>query len=125
MNKTIIILSFIGILFGIVTVISGGSVLFGASPGYLVFLPLVIFNSAMGFAYILTGIVIWKNSIRGKTMTGIVFLLNFGMLIIISYLYWTGSDIASQSLAAISFRTIVWLIIYVSLAKVVSKQLRN
>ena len=121
MNKTVRFLSLIGIVFGIVTIISGGSVLSGASPGYVVFLPLVVFNTLMGFAYILTGIVAWRNPVRSKTMAGIIFLFNLGALVTISYLYWMGSDIADQSLGAILFRSIVWLIIYIGISRVVSK----
>ena len=121
-SKTVKFLSLIGVLFGIVTIISGGSVLSGSNPGYIVFLPLVIFNTVMGFVYILTGIVTWQNFSRGKAIAGIVFLLNLFMLITIGYLYLYGTDIAIKSLGAMSFRTVVWLIIYICLLREVSKQ---
>ncbi len=122
MNKAIKYLAMIGIIFGIITILSGGTVLFGSNPGYVVFLPLVIFNTAMGFAYIVSGATAWKNPVRGKTIAGFIFLLNFTVLVTITYLYFNGSDIANQSLAAMSFRSIVWLIIYIGLAKAISKQ---
>ena len=125
MNKTAKFLSLIGVVFGIVTIISGGSVLFGSNPGYVVFFPLVVFNTIMGFAYISTGIMVWWNIVRSKTMAGIIFLLNLSALILISYLYWIGSDIANQSLGAMSFRSVVWMIIYFSLTRVISKKSRN
>lgn len=121
-SKTVKFLSLIGVLFGIVTIISGGSVLSGSNPGYIVFLPLVIFNTVMGFVYILTGIVIWQNFSRAKAIAGIVFLLNLFMLITIGCLYMYGTDIATKSLGAISFRTVVWLIIYLGLLREVNKQ---
>lgn len=122
MSKAIKYLSLTGIIFGIITIISGGSVLLGTNPGYVVFLPLVTFNTVMGFAYVISGIVTWRNPVHGKTITGLIFLLNLGALITITYLYFGGSDIAHQSLGAMSFRSIVWLIIYLGLAKVISKQ---
>ena len=39
-------------LFGFITVFAGSSVLLGVDPGYIVFRPLVIYNSVMGIVYI-------------------------------------------------------------------------
>ncbi len=121
MNKTIKILSLVGIIFGIITIISGSKVLFGSDPGYVVFLPLVIFNTVMGFVYIVPGVVAWRNPVLSKTIAGIVLLLNLGALITITYFYFADGVIAFQSLGAMSFRSIVWLIIYFGLVKAVSK----
>ena len=121
-SKTVKLVSLIGILFGIVTIISGGSVLMGSNPGYIVFLPLVIFNTVMGFVYLFTGIVVWRNFSRAKAISGIVFLLNLVMLITIGGLYLYGLDIATKSLGAMSFRTLVWLVIYVFLLREVNKK---
>lgn len=120
-SKTVKFISLFGILFGIVTIISGGLVLSGSNPGYIVFLPLVVFNTVMGFVYIFTGIVAWQNFSRGKAIAGIVFVLNLFMLITIGYLYLYGADIATKSLGAMSFRTIVWLIMYLGLLREVNK----
>ena len=122
MHKAVKYLSFVGVVFGIVTIISGGSVLLGSNPGYVVFLPLVIFNTTMGFAYIVPWILTRKNPLYSKTIAGYIFLLNSVSLISIVYLYLGGTDIAHKSLGAMSFRTIVWLIIYLGLAKMISKQ---
>jgi len=122
MNKVVKYLSLIGIIFGLVTIISGGSVLLGSNPGYVVFFPLVVFNTVMGFAYVVSGGIAWRNPVRGKTMAGFIFLLNVGVLIAITYLYFGGSAIAHQSLGAMSFRSIVWFIIYLGLARSVNKQ---
>jgi hypothetical protein len=122
MNKAVKYLSITGVIFGLITIISGGSVLLGSNPGYIVFLPLVIFNTVMGFAYIVSGAMAWRNLVRSKAIAGLIFLLNLGALITITYLYFGGSDIAPQSLGAMSFRSIVWLIIYLGFAKAISKE---
>jgi hypothetical protein len=43
-------LAFAAILFGVATIIAGVRVLAGADPGYTVFQPLLIYNTAMGIA---------------------------------------------------------------------------
>ncbi len=119
MNKQVRFFSIIGIVFGTLTIISGSAVLLGSNPGYVVFLPLVLFNTTMGLLYIVSGIVAWKIPMLGKVMAGGVFLLNLTVLVIISFLYITVSDIALQSLGAMLFRCIVWLTIYFGLARAV------
>ena len=49
------ILSLAAVLFGVVTLIAGTRVLAGADPGYRVFLPLLLYNIAMGVAYVAAG----------------------------------------------------------------------
>ena len=43
-------------MFGLV---AGGRVLLGGDPGYVVYLPLLVFNTAMGVAYLFTGVRAW------------------------------------------------------------------
>ncbi len=50
-------LAAVAVLFGIATVVAGTRVLSGSDPGYLVFRPLLIFNTAMGVAYLAAGVV--------------------------------------------------------------------
>ena len=121
MNKTIKYLSLTGLIFGIVTIISGGPVLFGSDPGYAVFSPLVIFNTTMGFVYIASSLAAWKNPILSKNIAGFIFLTNLAVLITITYLFFTGSNIAYQSLGAMTFRTIVWLIIHIGIERTIKK----
>ncbi len=122
MNKLIKILSLVGIIFGVVTIISGGLVLFGRNPGYVVFLPLVIYNTAMGIVYIVAGVVTLRNTVLGKNLAGTIFFLNLMAIIIIVFLYLGGSAIAIQSFAAMSFRSVVWLVIYLGLKRVIHKR---
>jgi len=44
-----------------------------------------------------------------------IFLLNLAVLITVILFYIMGSGIAIESLGAITFRTIVWLLIFISL----------
>ncbi len=119
MNKMLKIIPIIAILFGIATLVSGGSVLLGSDPGYKVYAPLVMFNSGMGLVYLLCGFLIWKNPQTGQKLAGVIFLANAFVLVAISLLFITSDNIAYQSLAAMTFRSLVWLAIYLGLKGII------
>jgi len=91
----------------------------GASPGYEVFKPLLYFNTVMGFIYLAVGIVIWRNDKLGKMLALYVLLANLLVAIIVAYLFLTSNLVAIQSMGAITFRTVVWFVIYYGLSKII------
>lgn len=99
----------IAILFGLVTLFAGGRVLLGSDPGYIVFRPLLIYNTAMGVAYVGAGVIMWHSLARGRYAAGGIFLLNLLVLAAIVLVYRSGGDVAADSLRAMSVRTTVWL----------------
>lgn len=104
-------------LFGFATIMAGGRVLTGWSdPGYVVFRPLLIYNTAMGVMYLAAGIAIWRSLHWGKCAAAAIFVLNLLVLGAIAFLYTAGSAIAIESLRAMTFRTAVWLGLFVALA---------
>jgi hypothetical protein len=104
-------------LFGLATIVAGGSVLTGRSdPGYVVFRPLLIYNTAMGVAYLAAGIAIWRSLNRGMYAAAAIFLLNLIASGAILYLYTAGGAVAIDSLRAMTLRTAVWLGIFLGLA---------
>jgi hypothetical protein len=108
----------IAIAFGLITIWVGGMTLFGFfDPGYIIFVPLLIYNTVMGFFYTATGVVIWQQHPKALQASKFIFLFNLVVLIIITLLYWTNFEVAFESLKAMSLRTLVWAIIYFSLSK--------
>lgn len=118
-------LAIVAIVFGIATVVAGGRVLAGGDPGYVVYLPLLVFNTVMGIAYMAAGVMIWRNSARGQSAAGAILLLNLLALAFIIYQYRAGSAVAVDSLRAMSFRTVVWLLIFGGLAAMASRARRS
>ena len=110
------IFALVAVLFGLATIIAGGRVLAGADPGYVVFRPLLIYNAAMGIAYVAAGVIAWRSLDRGKYAAATIFVLNFLVLGAICYLYATGSAVAIDSLRAMTLRTVVWLVLFLGLA---------
>jgi hypothetical protein len=107
---------FVAAAFGLATLVSGGRVLTGADPGYVVFRPLLIFNTAMGVAYLAAGIITLRSLERGKRAAATIFLLNLLVLGAIGYLYVARSAVAIDSIRAMTFRTGVWLVLFLGLA---------
>jgi hypothetical protein len=110
------ILALVAVAFGLATLVAGGRVLAGADPGYLVFRPLVIFNTAMGVAYSAAGIITWRSPEQGKVVAATIFLLNFVVLVAVGYLYKSGGAVAVDSVRAMMFRTGVWLVLLVGVS---------
>lgn len=103
----------VAIAFGLLTIFAGGRVLVaGVDPGYLVFRPLLVFNTVMGVAYAVVGVAIWRTwpwSVRGA---GTILALNITVLASIVALYATGGGVATDSLRAMAFRCAVWLALF-------------
>lgn len=102
------------VLFGLLTIVSGGSVLFNAEAqqaagntvGFVLW-----FNFMAGFAYVLAGIGLWRRqswsmwlSVAIAVATLLVFAA-FGLYI------FTGGSYEMRTVAAMSLRTTIWFII--------------
>ncbi len=103
----------VAIFFGLLTLGAGGSVLMGwRDPGYIVFMPLLVYNLAMGFAYIAAGLLGWRDAGYGEFLATMILLGNMAMLALIVVVYVRGGGVALHSLRAMTFRTLLWLGLY-------------
>lgn len=109
------VLALLAALFGLATIVAGARVLNGLDPGYVVYRPLLIYNTAMGLAYVAAGVVAWRSLDRGRRAAGSIFALNFVVLAMAGYLYAAGSAVALESVHAMAFRTAVWLVLFLGL----------
>ena len=110
------VLALAAVVFGLVTTIAGARVLSGSDPGYIVFRPLLIYNTAMGMAYMAAGIIAWRSLERGRYAAAAIFALNSFVLAAIGFLYTAGSAVAIESLRAMILRTVVWFVLFLGLA---------
>ena len=104
------------ITFGLATLGAGGTVLAGRNPGYVVYRPLLVFNTVMGAAYVAAGVLAWRRIAIGRNAAAVILALNVIVLAGVIYLYRTGAAVAVDSVRAMSFRTAVWLMMFVALA---------
>lgn len=112
-----ILMAAVGIGFGLMTLFAGARVLGGADPGYVVFRPLLLFNTAMGVAYVAAGIAMLRNVVHGKRAAGAIFALNLVALATIAALFASGSAVAGASLGAMTLRTVVWFALFAGMAR--------
>lgn len=105
-------LALVALIFGVATLFAGTRVLLGADPGYAVYRPLLVYNTAMGVAYLAAGFIGWGDAGRGKNAAASIFLLNLLVLGALGYLRATGSAIAIESVGAMILRTSVWLALF-------------
>lgn len=98
-------------LFGLLTLFAGGRVLLGADPGYVVYLPLLVFNTGMGLVYLAVALIGWRDPVHGRGGAALVFGLNLLVLVGIFILHSSGAAIAADSLRAMTLRTVVWLVL--------------
>ena len=112
MNIAKNILIAVAVLFGLLTIFAGTRVLLGSDPGYVVYRPLLIYNTIMGIAYVAAGIIAWRSLKQGMYAAAIIFVLNLIVLTAIYFLYTEGGSVAVDSLRAMSLRTAVWFTLF-------------
>ncbi len=104
-------------LFGLVTLFAGGRVLLGVDPGYVVFKPLLIFNTLWGMAYFAVGVLAWRGSAIALRGAGAIALVNLGVLAALLMRWEPQGPIARTSLLAMGFRTAVWAVLFLVLLR--------
>jgi len=109
-------LAVVGVGFGALTIVTGARVLLGADPGWLVYRPLLVYNTLMGAAYVAAGVLVWRGSRWGIRSAAAIVLLNLAVLIAVVAGHTAGAPIAENSVRAMVFRTVVWLALLVGLA---------
>jgi sugar phosphate permease len=112
----------VAVLFGLTTIVAGTRVLAGADPGYLVFRPLLLFNTVMGAVYVAAGLAAWKSARRGRYVAGGILSLNVGVLGILLFLRETANVVAAESVRAMLVRTAIWLVLFLALAVAARQQ---
>jgi hypothetical protein len=102
----------VALVFGVATIAAGASVLAGRDAGYVVYRPLLVFNTAMGFAYVAAAALTWRDVARGRRAAAVILALNVAVLGLVVYLFRTGEAVAVDSVRAMAFRSAVWLVIF-------------
>jgi hypothetical protein len=118
-DKTIAIwiVTAIAIVFGLLTIKSGGQILFGGSlyqkavGNYVLFV--VWFNFLAGFFYLVAGVGIWM---RLRWAAWLSLLITIATIIVFSILgmyILKGGKYETRTVAAMSLRSIVWILIFI------------
>jgi hypothetical protein len=112
----------VALLFGLLTLFAGGRVLLGGDPGRVVLGPLLLFNTAMGAAYLAAALLLRRDLRLGRRAAGAIALLNLLVLGALVVYAWGGGLVASDSLAAMTLRTGVWAALFAVAGWVLRRQ---
>lgn len=116
-------LAVVAVLFGVLTIISGGRTLFNAEAQQLAgnYVPFVLwFNFLAGFAYVMAGAGLW---FRQRWSIWLAFAIAAATILIFAVFgiqIWAGGSYEMRTVGAMGLRAITWLIIaavaYIKLA---------
>jgi len=107
-------LAVVAAVFGAATVMAGARVLAGFDAEDAIQSQLV-YNMAMGMAYLAAGVITWHSLRKGMFAAAAILAVNLVLLGRIGYLYAEGNAGAVESLRATTFRTVVWLLMFLGL----------
>jgi hypothetical protein len=101
--------SILAFLVSAMSIIAGGMVMRGWQPGYSVLSWLPVYNFVVGLFSLIPAVLLWINSRYALTAS----IVTFGVHTIVLLLLLTvfHGQVATQSIAAMAFRVIVWIII--------------
>jgi len=103
------------VVFGLLTIKSGGSVLFVDGPfredagNYVLFV--VWFNFLAGFAYLIAGGGLWMQKHWAVWVSIFIVVATLVVFAILGIHILKGEEYEARTIAAMSFRTIVWALI--------------
>ena len=108
-------ISVIAVVFGLMTLKSGGSVLFGAADARTAagnYIPFVVwFNFLAGFAYIAAGIGLWM---RRRWAVGLAIAIAVATALAsaaLGFMVLSGTPFEQRTVFAMGLRTVVWVAI--------------
>lgn len=101
--------SLLAFLVGVMSIVAGGMVMCGWTPGYSILAWLPVYNFVMGILTLLPAYLLWVN----HRYALIASLVTFGIHAIVLVLILTAfrNTVAFQSIGAMSFRVVAWIVI--------------
>lgn len=109
--RSVIVAAVVAIVFGLVTIISGGRALFGgAEMGAVV--PFVLwFNFAAGFAYVVAGFGLWYRASWAVGLSLLIAVATAAVFATFLWQVWTGTAYEARTMGAMGLRLAVWVMI--------------
>jgi hypothetical protein len=102
--------SLLGIIIGLLSILSGTKVLLGiSSPTYIVLHWLVIYNVSLGVVSVITGIALWNLRSWAISWAALIAAFHGSVLVLLIVFFVSGKTVAYQSILAMLFRTTVWV----------------
>lgn len=107
----------LAVLFGMLTVVSGGYALFGGQPAKAAVgnaVPFVLwFNFVAGFAYVVAGIGLWKQVRWGVILASFIAAATMIVFAAFGIHVFSGGAYEMRTVGALTLRSLVWIAISV------------
>ncbi|MCP4262007.1 MAG: hypothetical protein GY774_31570 [Planctomycetes bacterium] len=117
----------IAILFGLLTIKSGGTVLFGPEAARLaagnIVNFIVWFNFIAGFAYIAAGAGLWAQKTWAISLSGLIALATLLMFAVLGSHIAGGGLFEKRTIGAMTLRLIVWSLIFFFSRRYINKKI--
>lgn len=98
-------------IIGVMSIVSGSSVLLGfREVGYTVLNWLVVYNVIVGVLSVITAFLIWNNFILSKKIISLILCSHSAVM---TYLSFFSETVSTESIKAMIFRVGVWLVIFI------------
>lgn len=101
----------VAIVFGILTVLSGGRALFGGADMGATVDFVLIFNFAAGFAYVAAGIGLWRGERWALALSVAILLATLLVFIAFGWHVMSGRPYEARTMGAMTVRSLVWVAI--------------
>lgn len=102
--------SILAFLVGAMSILAGGMVIRGWQPGYNVLSWLPVYNFAVGLLTLIPAYLLWVGNRYALAASIVIFALHAIILVLLLALF--RGQVATQSIGAMSFRVIVWIVIF-------------
>ena len=109
------VISLIALVFGLMTIKEGGSVVFGigearaAAGNYIPFV--VWFNFLAGFAYVVAGVGLWMQQRWASSMAVAIAAATALASVALGFMILSGTPYEQRTAFAMGLRTVVWVVI--------------
>lgn len=111
MKITHIVATALAGIMGIMAIIVGSMVFFGAREvDYNVLNWLLVYNVALGILSVIAAFFIWKNLALSKKIIALILCSHAAVL---TYLFFFSETVATESIKAMTFRVGIWLLIFI------------
>jgi hypothetical protein len=102
----------VAVIFGLLTVFSGGRTLFGDEAARLAagaIVPFVLwFNFGAGFAYVVCGLGLWRRRRWSLPLAAVIAVATAIVFAALGVHAWTGGAYEARTVGAMTLRTLVW-----------------
>lgn len=101
--------STLAFLVGAMSIVAGGMVMRGWRPGYSILSWLPVYNFVLGLLTLVPAYLLWVNNRHALAASIVTFALHAVVLLLLLTAF--RGQVATQSIGAMSFRLIVWIVI--------------